>query len=375
MSTQTAQSWSSRLGANVRRLPRAVRYIRPLLRYGTPRKLANVLRIEAELRQRKVVLRGRPYYYLIDVCNVCNLRCPLCPTGLESLGRYQGMMSLAEYRQILDKVAPYALVASLYNHGEPFLNKDIFGIIEYTTSRNIATNVSSNFNWPLKFDPRDIVRSGLGYLTISLDGTSQETYGQYRVRGDYDEVVENVKAVLAAKRELGSKTPFVEWQYIVFRHNEHEMDTARKLAAEWGVDLLRFTSPGVPPELMYDPEVSRKWMPENRDFWRLNPALVNEQGYLFDRQCFYLYRSMSIYPGGGVSPCCFVHEKGHDFGNILEQDPEDIWNNDRYQSARMLFSKTGHHASRTPVICDGCPIFKQERPRSRSGLQLTIAPH
>src|SRR5512139_2073818 len=130
-------------------LPRVRRYLNPVLRHGTPRKIANMLLAEAELRLRRTVLRARPYYYLIDVCNVCNLRCPLCPTGNDSLGRVQGIMRFAEYRQILDQVKPYALVASLYNHGEPFLNKDIFEIIAYTASRDIATNVSSNFNWPV----------------------------------------------------------------------------------------------------------------------------------------------------------------------------------------------------------------------------------
>lgn len=344
----------------IRHLPRAGRYVRPVLRHGTLRKLSNILRVESELRQRKPILRGYPYYYLIDVCNVCNLRCPLCPTGFESLGRYQGMMGFIEYRKILDKVVPYALVASLYNHGEPFLNKEIFDIIDYTARQNIATNVSSNFNWPIRFDPKDIIRSGLEYLTISLDGASPETYSQYRVRGDFNEVVDNVKAVLAARKELKSKTPFMEWQFIVFKHNEHEVLKARTLAAQWGVDLLRFTSPGVPPELMHDRAISQKWMPANRDFWELNPVIVDEKGFLFDQPCFYLYRSMAFYPGGGVSPCCFVHDKQHDFGNILERSLEEIWNNARYRSARMLFNKKPVQDERVEVICDVCPIFKQE---------------
>jgi radical SAM protein with 4Fe4S-binding SPASM domain len=358
--TSAVERSASRLRRQVRKLPRIGRYARPVLRHGTPKKLANILRVESEMRQQKTTLRGYPYYYLIDVCNVCNLRCPLCPTGYEALGRTQGLMSFAEYKRILDKVKPYALVTSLYNHGEPFLNKDIFSIIDYTSRSNIATNVSSNFNWPVKFDPRDIVRSGLEYLTISLDGTSQETYQQYRVRGDFKEVIENIKAVVAARKELKSRTPFLEWQFIVFKHNEHEQERAKELAAELGVDLLRFTSPGVPPELMGDRVLSEKWMPENPTYWELNPKIVDSQGYLFDQTCFYLYRSMTFYPGGGVSPCCFTHDKNHDFGNILESELDEIWNNERFRSARMLFSKKKSEEQRVEVICDVCPIFKQE---------------
>ena len=66
------------------------------------------------------------------------------------------------------------------------------------------------------------------------------------MRGDVAEVFDNMKRLLAAKKALKSKTPYVEWQFIVFKHNEHEVDEAKRLAADLGVDRLRFTSPGAP---------------------------------------------------------------------------------------------------------------------------------
>lgn len=351
-----------RLRQHVRlHLPRARRYLNPVLRHGTPRKIANMLLAEAELRLARSVLRARPYYYLVDVCNVCNLRCPLCPTGNDSLGRVQGIMRFAEYRQILDKVKPYALVASLYNHGEPFLNKDIFEIIAYTASNNIATNVSSNFNWPVPVDPKDIVRSGLEYITVSLDGVTQESYQRYRVGGRIDEVFENMKALLAARKELKSRTPFVEWQFIVFKHNQQERERSRQLAAALGVDLLRFVAPGFQPESVGDRKIREQWLPEDPLFSERNPAGAAQRGYIYDRTCFYLYRSMSIYPGGGVTPCCFTHERQHDFGDIRTSTVEEIWNNQHYRSARMLFHRRPPREGRRSVVCDLCPMFHQPR--------------
>jgi len=345
-------------------LPRIRRYARPVLRHGTPRKLANILLAEAELRLGKTVLRAYPYYYLIDICNVCNLRCPLCPTGIDTLGRVQGVMRFEEYRQILDKVKRHALVVSLYNHGEPFLNKDIFKIIEYTARNNIGTNVSSNFNWPTPIDPKDIVRSGLEYVTVSLDGVTQESYQQYRVGGDIDEVFENMKNLLAARKALRSKTPFVEWQFIVFKHNEQEIERARQLAAEWGVDLIRFVAPAVQPELMDDPSAYERWMPEDPLYLERTPTIAADRGYIYDRNCFYLYRSMAIHYGGGVTPCCFTHERKFDFGDILHSTVAEIWNNHHYRSARMLFNRRQPQGERLSVVCDFCPIFRQSGHRT-----------
>ena len=348
----------------LRKLKRHGRYVPKILRYGTPRKIANIMLAETEMRLHKTVLRCLPYYYIIDICNLCNLRCPLCPTGNLKIARKQANVSLEQYKEMFDKVKDYALVVSIYNHGEPFLNPDAFDIIAHTKQNRVGTNVSSNLTWPQPVDVREIVKSGLDYITVSLDGVSQGTYEQYRVRGEVENVFENMRALIAAKKELNSKTPCVEWQYIVFKHTEHEMNEARRLAEEIGVDLLRFVSPGVQPEDMHDQSLQEKWMPENPLYWERNPAVVEQRGYLFDQPCYYLYRSMFIYPGGGVTPCCFAHDSSHDFGNILTQSVAEIWNNQKYRSARKLFARKLSpellEEPRVEVICVACMVFRQD---------------
>jgi radical SAM protein with 4Fe4S-binding SPASM domain len=343
-----------------RKMKRQARYVPKIVNYGTPKKLANMMLAEWEYRQQKTVLRCHPYYFIVDVCNVCNLRCPLCPTGNTTIARPQAMLSLNQYKDVFDRIKEYALVVSFYNHGEPLLNPDVFSIIEHTHRSRVGTNISSNFNWPQPIEINDFIRSGLDYVTVSLDGVSQEAYQQYRVRGDVSEVFDNLRRLISAKKALKSKKPFVEWQFIVFKHNEHEMEHARKLASEIGVDLLRFISPGVPPEDMYKRELQEKWMPANPMYWERHPKLVEERGYVFDQACFYLYRSMFIYPGGGVTPCCFAHDDRQDFGNIYKNSVSEIWNNKMYRSSRMLFSKTAPVEDRLETICDRCTVFRQD---------------
>ena len=355
-----ATSTLSKIQPYLRKLRRHRRHVSKIVNYGTPKKLTNLLLAEWELRRQKTILRCQPYYYIIDVCNVCNLRCPLCPTGNLTVGRKQAMLLLPQYKEIFEKIRDYALVVSLYNHGEPLLNPDVFSIIEHTHRNQVGTNISSNFNWPQPVDVNDFIRSGLDYVTVSLDGVTQEMYQQYRVRGDVAEVFDNLRRLVSAKKALKSKTPFIEWQFIVFKHNEHEMAAARKLASEIGVDLLRFVSPGMLPEDMHKAELQEKWIPDNPLYWERNPKLVEERGYVFDRACFYLYRSMFIYPGGGVTPCCFAHDDRQDFGNIYENSVAEIWNNETYRSARMLFSKRAPTERRAETICDKCTVFRQD---------------
>lgn len=339
------------------------RHLAALIRHAGLKKTANVLLVESERLRGRSVLRGRPYYYFVDPCNVCNLRCPLCPTGNGELDRAKGMLKFSDYQIILDKIAPYAVEISLHNWGEPLLNKEIFKIISTTSERGIATNMSSNLSIEKENLGEQIVKSGLEYLIVSLDGMTQDVYEQYRVRGELDLVMHNLRDIIAAKKRLGSKTPTIEWQFLVFKHNEHQMAAAEELAPQLGVDKLRFRSPGFPlgdyklKAKASQQEAEDRWMPTNPAYWELHPGQMRKDGYLWDEPCYYLYRSMTVNPGGGVAACCIVYKDRQDFGNLVRDDLGTIWNNQQYQRSRGLFGK--NPADRAGTVCDGCFLFKR----------------
>jgi MoaA/NifB/PqqE/SkfB family radical SAM enzyme len=372
---------NQRLQAAISKYFRYPRHLAALLRHAGVRKTANVLLVEAERLSRRTHLRGKPYYYFVDPCNVCNLRCPLCPTGTGDLARSRGLMSLAEYQVLLEKIAPYAVEVSLHNWGEPLLNKDIYDIIGLTSRRGIATNLSSNLSLDKPDLAERLVTSGLEYLIVSLDGVTQESYGEYRRRGDIKLVFDNLRAIVETRRRLKRKTPVIEWQFLVFPHNEHEMDAAREMAPRLGVDKLRFRSPGLPYEQMYNRDLQEKWMPTNPAYWDLHPGRLRKDGYLWDEPCYYLYRSMTVNPGGGVAACCIVYREAQDFGNLVRQDLDTIWNNRQYVASRDLFTRTGMATHlRAGTICDGCFLFKRHlgdrasRARGGAGRKLINRP-
>jgi len=347
------------------------RYFRSFVLHNTPRKTWNFARVEWERRNGATVLRGRPYKYIIDVCNYCNLRCPLCPTGEENLGRNQRMMKLDEYLGILEQIRPYAFEVSFHNWGESTFNKDLWEMVRATQAANIGTNLSSNWV-EVKPDLIDnVIESGLEYLVISCDGATKETYDLYRKRGDFERVIENMRALMRRKRELGSRTPLVEWQFLVFKHNYHEIEAARALAEDVGVDVFRLASAGLPLDRIEDQGLAEQWLPEDPAFGRLSTFKFRERGYLVDDGCFYPFRAMTINPDGGVAPCCSVSDEADDFGNIFEQTLPDVWNNAMYRSARALFSEDADPEVAT--TCDGCNIFKKAGAQHQGLTKLPVA--
>ncbi len=89
------------------------------LRHCTPRKLLNLLRVEMQLRLGKTKVAGYPYEWEIDTTNICQLRCPLCHTGLGNVNRVKGFMPFELYQKVIDEIKPYTLWLSLYSWGEP----------------------------------------------------------------------------------------------------------------------------------------------------------------------------------------------------------------------------------------------------------------
>lgn len=122
------------------------RHLNALVRYGSARKLVNIARVESERLLGREALRGRPYMLVIDPLNVCNLRCPLCPTGNGTLPLKNGKMQRARFEELIDELAPHAVKVMLYNWGEPFLHHDIIPMIRHAHRRRISTALSTNLN-------------------------------------------------------------------------------------------------------------------------------------------------------------------------------------------------------------------------------------
>src|SRR5687767_1639399 len=113
-------------------------------------------------------------------------------------------------------------------------------MVQYASKKAIYTATSTNAHYLTDTNAKRTIESGLDRLIISIDGTTQETYQQYRVGGKLEKVIEGAKNIVKWKKELKSKTPFVVFQFLVVKHNEHQIEDVKRLAKEIGVDDVWF---------------------------------------------------------------------------------------------------------------------------------------
>lgn len=303
------------------------------------KRFFNTISVIYELLTSKLILNTIPPLLELEPTNRCNLRCYSCPTGLKRLVRPIGDMSFKEYKRLIDEIGNKILVLVLYLHGEPLLNKDIYKMISYSHKIGIFTVLSTNGNY---LDAKKLVKSGLQYFTICLDGASQQSYRKYRVGGDFNKVVKNINEIMDLKRSLRSKTPFVDVHFIVNRYNEHEINAIKNLSKKLGVDNLTLKK-FVPPPFVVQSENPSKF----KDILSFIPENVKYQYKLkfnenLSSLCNRSWISSVITWDGRMIPCCYDVNATHCFGNVFDKNFQEVWNSNEMIAFRknMLESKS-----------------------------------
>jgi MoaA/NifB/PqqE/SkfB family radical SAM enzyme len=323
-------------------------YVRMFLTHMTPFKFSNILATKTQKWLRRDRVWGMPYKYTIDPSNICNLRCPLCPTGLGTLGRERGRMSLEKFQSLIDQIVPYAYLVEMYNWGEPFLVPHIFDMIAYASSRRIAVRLSSNMNHFNREMAAKAVASGLDSVLVSVDGSTQETYAKYRRGGNLQRVLESIRMLVEEKRKAKSRTPFITLRILANRYNEDQIGEMREIAHELGVDA--FTTGTLFVDTT-NPQQIEEWLPrrEELSYYDYSAEKLENTWHCAD-----LWESVTINWDGGLAPCCWLHQKNHDYENAFERPLKEIWNGDAYVSSRRVFAFGGPKEGPTQTICTVC---------------------
>lgn len=328
-------------------------YVTSNLRHLTVRKILNMLRVEWKLGTNNPVLEELyPYTLFVDLSSACNLKCPVCLTGQGEMIPRENRMSVDNYKSIVEPLKDYLYLVFLYNWAEPFLNKDAYEIIEFNHLSNMGSVISSNLS--LKIDADSMVDSGLEYLIVSVDGLTQDVYEEYRINGKVELVIANIEKIVQAKRKKKSRSPFIEWQTLVTRKNEHQLKEIEAFAYELGVDAVRFEHMNfyaVTNQSEVE-NVEKEWLSTDEEFRTFESDRIRIRDNARRKPCYWLWRSAIVYPNGGVNPCCLFDTQ--DWGNALDEPFLKTWNNEKYQAARNLSRGSG--ASPSQTICDNCKV-------------------
>jgi MoaA/NifB/PqqE/SkfB family radical SAM enzyme len=290
-----------------------------------------------------------PLGAVLDASSVCHLKCLFCVNSLSPPVRTRTMMQMDLFRKLIDEIGPYLFKVWLYNWGEPLTHTGIVDMLKLL-KQYLVDEVEIGSNLSTRIPDATIyglVEEGLDILTASIDGITQQSYSRYRVRGDLSLALSNMERFVKAKRDLGRTTPKINWQFLVFSHNETELEEARKHAEDLGVDF-RPIAPYIDianyPDWIssIDEYVMDKYknkapsggpLPEQPIHQTVQDRL-NALSNVYYKGCDWHYLLTAINANGSVSPCCAIWKESDDFGSLDGKMFAEVWNNEMFRAAR-----------------------------------------
>lgn len=317
----------------------------------TVKKLVNALTVwisyHSSKRSKNALNKGFPISMSIEPTTSCNLRCPECPSGLRQFTRPIGMLEPKFFKSTIDSVYKELIFLTFYFQGEPYLNPNFLEMVKYASDKGIYTSTSTNAHYLTNEQATKTVESKLNKLIISIDGTTQETYEQYRIGGTLQKVIEGTKNIVKAKKRLKSKTPHIVFQFLVVKPNEHQLTDVEKLADELGVDEVVFKTAQV-----YDFENGNPLIPTIEKYsrykkmangtYKIKNELLN--------QCWRMWSGCVVTWDGIIVPCCFDKDAKHQLGDLKLDNFKMIWNSEKYKQFRLSLLKSRKEID----ICQNC---------------------
>jgi MoaA/NifB/PqqE/SkfB family radical SAM enzyme len=318
-------------------------------------QLCNLVQTKLSARCLSDRPMAKPYMLLVEPTNACNLQCPLCPTGRRTLGRPTGMMDMQVYRSLIFQSKHWASQIFLSNYGEPLLHPAITEMVQLAKESGMEVAMASNMH-ALQADAMadQLIAAGLDFINVSFDGVNQETFQDYRRNGRFEVLVSAVKRLVAAKRRMGSRTPFIELQYIVMRHNESCIDEFRRMADGLGVDGISLKAMSFNNADWGDTEVLsefRKRYPGNKCFhlYDVEPTAIRWKPGKAKSVCKAPWFTLTILWDGSIVPCC-LDPRGELVLGCVQDGILDAWCGSAAQSLRKaLASRRG-----LPDLCSNC---------------------
>ncbi|MGB5529313.1 MAG: radical SAM protein [Ignavibacteriaceae bacterium] len=303
-------------------------------KYFTFKRAGNAIKILSSFYLSRLlgksIIWGMPISYSIEPTNHCNLQCPECPSGLGSLTRPLGLLKTDDFKKLIDEISCTGFYIQLFFQGEPYINKNLPEMIRYAQTKNVYVSISTNGHFVNEKNVELVLDNSPDKLIFSVDGLDEESYQKYRVGGSFEQADAGLRSLINRKKERGSKKPFIEFQFIVMKQNEHQMEDIRKYCREVGVDKLVFKTMQISSY-----ENALKFLPTNEKYRRY---ILNNKSfkikYEIKNHCFALWRTSVITWDGRVVPCCFDKDALNEVGIVNGRSFDDVWTSKEYSAFR-----------------------------------------
>ena len=249
----------------------------------------------------------------IETTSICNFRCIMCyqsdSTFSKKSSGHMGSMSFELYKKIIDESEGNVELITFASRGEPTLNVHFYKMLDYAKDKFVGTKINTNASMLNEKRINEILSSDIQTIVFSVDSATKEEYEKIRVRGNFDQVLNNINMFIRIKEKNYSNSKIISRLSGVKTGQNQKIEDLKKTFGEY-VDAVSFVD--------YTP-------------WE---DIYNNSKNNITSSCGELWRRIFIWWDGKVNPCDFDYKSKLSGWNLNEMSIEEIWNSKYYNNLR-----------------------------------------
>ncbi len=253
-----------------------------------------------------------PRYIDIELTNLCNFRCKMCPTGQNTTKRTKGFMSDEIWNIIFKQLSEYKIAIRFIRWGEPTLHHRLYDWIAKAKNNGLLVHINTNGKL---LDIDMIIKCGLDSIKFSFQGLGREEYLEWRQEDYFLELTEKIK-------DIYSRNPR---PYIMI-----------------GTTIINMNIDG---------NVFRTMMSPISDKVIIGQTRILSEPVKQHRECPEVFDKLSINWDGTVSACCGDYDNLMVVGDVRKEPLKKIWENKKMNYYRKILSNFKHNKI---ALCRNC---------------------
>lgn len=311
-------------------------------------------------KHKTIQALGLPEKHNIEVTTQCVLKCDFCVlhSGALLKKRRKAFMTSAKFERLFSQMEPF-ITHIEFTGGEPFLNNDLFKMIDLCNQSAIKTTIATNAQLLTADKIEKVLNSPPSILLVAYEGGHENSYDAHRKGGSFQKLKRNLDNLIERKKNKGQSYPRIHLQTVVSRKTVSQVEQFWEDAKNSGVDSACikpiFIWPDGPDEyqrLMIDEYL----IPEHP----LSYHTLNSNGKLnvtsIPNFCPNT-KAVHIGTDGEVVPCWYNLLSSPTMGNITEKHFFEIWFSDNYIEFRK---KMAAHTAYTHKCRHCIGIYKPD---------------
>ena len=187
-----------------------------------------------------------PLELFLEVSNICNLRCAMCPT-FSAVSRHRsfsvkeqqrGFFNINNCLASLETVLPHVLYVHAFGYGEPTIHPQFRELIEHLSKFRVMIDFITN-GTQLTDELCDfLVKNNVAKVTVSFSGNNKTDYENIYIGGDFNKVLRGMDCLNKAKQKYGATYPALTVNSIAFRHHINHLPDFVDMMADYGVEKI-----------------------------------------------------------------------------------------------------------------------------------------